>query len=195
MICAIVIAVLFMNGSALGLKTMVDKDSENYTGSDYFTDNDLRGDWDMSSFSTKITLKQDSAKVVGKVQAQGIMVDGLGVGVQCSGPENVIKIEERISNGNGLLADNGASRSNLFSGDTDNVIFTLSKISDVQKLYNKAWFSVFSNPSNFARIIVLFFWEMLRRYHGIRLVCLVTSMSSLDIFQATILCLKQIHLR
>ena len=81
--------------------------------------------------------------------------------MQCSGPENVIKIEERISNGNGLLADNGASRSNLFSGDTDNVIFTLSKISDVQKLYNKAWFSVFSNPSNFARIIVLFFWEML----------------------------------
>ena len=81
--------------------------------------------------------------------------------MQCSGPENVIKIEKRITNGNGLLADNGASRSNLFSGDTDNVIFTLSKIVDVQKLYNRAWFSVFSNPSNFARIIVLFFWEML----------------------------------
>lgn len=81
--------------------------------------------------------------------------------MQCSGPENVMKIEERITNGNGLLADNGASRSNLFSGDTDNVIFTLSKIVDVQKLYNKAWFSVFSNPSNFARIIVLFLWEML----------------------------------
>lgn len=81
--------------------------------------------------------------------------------MQCSGPENVIKIEKRITNGNGLLADNGASRSNLFSGDTDNVIFTLSKIVDVQKLYNKAWFSVFSNPSNFARIIILFFWEML----------------------------------
>ena len=81
--------------------------------------------------------------------------------MQCSGPENVIKIEERITNGNGLLADNGASRSNLFSGDTDDVIFTLSKITDVQKLYNKAWFSVFSNPSNFARIIVLFLWEIL----------------------------------
>ena len=81
--------------------------------------------------------------------------------MQCSGPENVMKIEERITNGNGLLADNGASRSNLFSGDTDNVIFTLSKIVDVQKLYNKAWFSVFSNPSNFARIMVLFVWEML----------------------------------
>ena len=81
--------------------------------------------------------------------------------MQCSGPANVKKIEERIANGDGLLADNGASRSNLFSGDTDNVIFTLSKIVDVQKLYNKAWYSVFSNPSNFARIIVLFLWEML----------------------------------
>ena len=81
--------------------------------------------------------------------------------MQCSGPNNVKQLEERISNGNGLLADNGASRSNLFSGDTDNVIFTMSKILNLQKLYNKAWFSVFSNPSNFARIFALFLWEMI----------------------------------
>lgn len=72
--------------------------------------------------------------------------------MQCSGPQKVKVLEERISNGNGLLAKNGASRSNLFSGDTDNVIFTLSKIMDIKKLYNTAWYSVFSNPSNFARI-------------------------------------------
>ncbi|WP_405290082.1 phage holin family protein [Methanobrevibacter sp.] len=81
--------------------------------------------------------------------------------MQCSGPNNVKQLEERISNGNGLLVDNGASRSNLFSGDTDNVIFTMSKILNLQKLYNKAWFSVFSNPSNFARIFSLFLWEMI----------------------------------
>ena len=81
--------------------------------------------------------------------------------MQCSGPGEVEQLEKRISNGNGLLAENGASRSNLFSGDTDNVIFTLSKILNLRKLYNKAWFSVFSNPSNFARIIVLFFAEMI----------------------------------
>jgi uncharacterized membrane protein YvlD (DUF360 family) len=80
--------------------------------------------------------------------------------IECTGPDKVNMLEGRISNGNGLLVDNGASRSNMFSGDTDNVIFTLSKILNVKKLYNKAWYSVFSNPGNFARIAVLFFGEM-----------------------------------
>ena len=75
--------------------------------------------------------------------------------MQCSGPTKVPELEKRISNGDGLLVDNGASRSNLFSGDTDNVIFTFSKILNIKKLYNKAWYSVFSNPSNFARIVAL----------------------------------------
>ena len=82
--------------------------------------------------------------------------------MQCSGITKVPELEERISNGDGLLVDNGASRSNLFSGDTDNVIFTFSKIMDFKKLYNKAWYSVFSNPSNFARIVVLFLADMIR---------------------------------
>ncbi|WP_303372449.1 phage holin family protein [Methanobrevibacter sp.] len=81
--------------------------------------------------------------------------------MQCSGISKVPELEQRISNGNGLLADNGASRSNLFSGDTDNVIFTFSKIMEFKKLYNKAWYSVFSNPSNFARIIALFLADMI----------------------------------
>ena len=82
--------------------------------------------------------------------------------MQCSGITKVPELEERISNGDGLLVDNGASRSNLFSGDTDNVIFTFSKIMDFGKLYNKAWYSVFSNPSNFARIVALFLGDMVR---------------------------------
>ena len=71
--------------------------------------------------------------------------------MQCSGITKVPELEQRISNGDGLLVDNGASRSNLFSGDTDNVIFTFSKIMDFGKLYNKAWYSVFSNR----------FWQIL----------------------------------
>ena len=82
--------------------------------------------------------------------------------MQCSGMTKVPELEKRISDGNGLLVDNGASRSNLFSGDTDNVIFTFSKIMDFKKLYNKAWYSVFSNPSNFARIIALFLADIIR---------------------------------
>ena len=81
--------------------------------------------------------------------------------MECSGPAKVKILEKRISNGEGLLADNGASRSNLFSGDSENVIFTMSKILDIKKLYNKSWFSVFSNPSNFARIVSLFIAEMI----------------------------------
>lgn len=81
--------------------------------------------------------------------------------MQCSGVSKVKVLESRISDGDGLLVNDGASRSNLFSGDTDNVIFTFSKILNIRKLYNKAWFSVFSNPSNFARIICLFLSEMI----------------------------------
>ena len=80
--------------------------------------------------------------------------------MECSGITKVKELEERISDGNGLLVDDGASRSNLFSGDTDNVIFTFSKILDLKKLYNNAWFSIFSNPSNFARVIVLCIFDI-----------------------------------
>lgn len=86
--------------------------------------------------------------------------------MQCSGITKVPELEERISNGDGLLVDNGASRSNLFSGDTDNLIFTFSKIMDFKKLYNKAWYSVFSNPSNFARIVALFLADMAREIYS-----------------------------
>ncbi len=70
-------------------------------------------------------------------------------------------IEQEISNGNGLLSDNGASRSNMFSGDTDNVIFTSSKLRDVKKMNNPSWYAVFSNSYNFQRICILFVWELL----------------------------------
>lgn len=86
--------------------------------------------------------------------------------MQCSGVTKVKVLEERISDGNGLLVENGASRSNLFSGDTDNVIFTFSKITDLKKLYNGAWYSIFSNPSDFARIVVLVVEDMIHEIYS-----------------------------
>ena len=86
--------------------------------------------------------------------------------MQCSGVTKVKILEERISDGNGLLVENGASRSNLFSGDTDNVIFTFSKITDLRKLYNSAWFSIFSHPNNFANIVVIVFEDMVREIYS-----------------------------
>ena len=70
-------------------------------------------------------------------------------------------IEERISNGKGLLYTKGASRSNLFSGDAEDVIFTYSRLKDLGKFYNKTWFYFYSSPANFGRIIALFLWEVL----------------------------------
>ncbi len=70
-------------------------------------------------------------------------------------------LEERISNGKGLLYSRGASRSNLFSGDAEDVIFTYSRLKDLKKFYNKTWFYFYSSPANFGRIIALFIWEVL----------------------------------
>lgn len=70
-------------------------------------------------------------------------------------------LEKRVSDGNGLLAINGASRSNLFSGDALNAIFTYSKLSDLSKFYTRAWYFFYSNPYNFARTVVLLVWDIL----------------------------------
>ena len=71
-------------------------------------------------------------------------------------------IEQKISDGNGLLSDKGASRANMFSGDSDNFIFTSSKIIELNKLYNKTWYSVFTTSNSFQRIFVLFLWDILK---------------------------------
>lgn len=70
-------------------------------------------------------------------------------------------IEKRISDGNGLLACHGASRTNLFSGDAGDVIFTYSQLKDLGRFYSRAWYYVYSYPSNFARIVALFLWDVL----------------------------------
>ena len=70
-------------------------------------------------------------------------------------------IEERISDGNGLLTCRGASRSNLFSGDADDVIFTYSQLKNLGRFYTRAWYYVYSYPSNFARIVALFCWDVI----------------------------------
>ena len=73
-------------------------------------------------------------------------------------------VEKRISDGNGLLSVNGASRSNLFSGDAEDVIFTFSRLKNLGRFYNKAWRYVFSNSSNFSRIVSLFLWDAVLDY-------------------------------
>jgi len=83
-----------------------------------------------------------------------------------TGLSDAPEIEARISNGQGLLAINGASRSNLFSGDAEDSIFTYSRLKDMKRFYTKSWYYFYSNPSNFPRIIALFIWDVIEEFFG-----------------------------
>ena len=81
--------------------------------------------------------------------------------IASNGPSDAPMLEKRISNGKGLLATNGASRSNLFSGDAQDVIFTYSKFTDLRGFYTRAWYFFYSNPYNFPRTLALYCWDIL----------------------------------
>jgi uncharacterized membrane protein YvlD (DUF360 family) len=83
-----------------------------------------------------------------------------------TGLSDAPEIESRISDGQGLLAKNGASRTNLFSGDAEDNIFTYSRLGEMKRFYSKSWLFFYSNPSNFPRIIALFFWDVLDEFFG-----------------------------
>lgn len=82
-------------------------------------------------------------------------------------------IENRISDGNGLLSLNGASRGNLFSGDAKDYLLTFSKLGTVSSFYTRSWYSIYSSPFFIARILILFLWDMIlelcsRVHHALR---------------------------
>ena len=80
--------------------------------------------------------------------------------VACSGPPDCAEIERRHASGRGLLADGGASRGNLLSGEADHVILTVSRI-DAEKRSNPGYRAFFANGFNVVRVLVLFSWEVL----------------------------------
>jgi uncharacterized membrane protein YvlD (DUF360 family) len=79
--------------------------------------------------------------------------------VRCSSPEDCAEIERRLRTGNGLLAGGGASRGNLFSGEADAMILTVSNIS-AEKRSNPGYRAFLARGSNVTRTLVLFFWEV-----------------------------------
>jgi uncharacterized membrane protein YvlD (DUF360 family) len=78
----------------------------------------------------------------------------------CSAPPDCALIEERHSSGHGLLADGGASRSNLLSGDADHVILTVSRM-EAEKKANPGYRAFLADGYNVTRTFVLFFYEVL----------------------------------
>ncbi len=77
----------------------------------------------------------------------------------CSSPEDCAEIERRLARGVGLLTDNGASRGNLFSGEADAMILTVSRMS-AEKRANPGYRAFLANGFNVTRVLVLFFWEV-----------------------------------
>jgi uncharacterized membrane protein YvlD (DUF360 family) len=76
----------------------------------------------------------------------------------CSSPEDCAEIERRLANGNGLLSGDGASRGNLFSGDAEAMILTVSHMA-AEKRANPGYRAFLANGFNVSRLLVLFCWE------------------------------------
>jgi hypothetical protein len=77
----------------------------------------------------------------------------------CSAPADCAEIERRHRSGRGLLANGGASRGNLLSGEADHVILTASR-SEAERKANPGYRAFFANGFNVLRSLVLFFWEV-----------------------------------
>ena len=77
----------------------------------------------------------------------------------CSSPQDCAEIERRHA-GAGLLADGGASRGNLLSGEAEETILTVSRL-DAEKGANPGYRAFFADGVNVTRALVLFFWEVL----------------------------------
>jgi uncharacterized membrane protein YvlD (DUF360 family) len=77
----------------------------------------------------------------------------------CSAPSDCAELERRHSSGRGLLANGGASRSNLLSGDADHVILTVSRM-EAEKKANPGYRAYLANGYNITRTLVLFCYEL-----------------------------------
>jgi len=75
-------------------------------------------------------------------------------------PRNTAEMEQRMTNGNGLLVDQGASRGNMFSGDAPDAMFTFSKLTGLSGIHSTNYYRYFINPYNFARMVDLFLWDI-----------------------------------
>ena len=65
-------------------------------------------------------------------------------------------IERELSTGNGLLAHDGASRGNLFSGDAPDSLFTFSTLLNPAQRSTTQYFLFYTNLYNLARTLALF---------------------------------------
>ena len=77
-------------------------------------------------------------------------------------PEDAAIIEARVGNGRGLLADDGVSISNLFSGDAATSLLTMSGLKEGKKGLgpSQSYAAFFTHPAGILRAVILTVGEM-----------------------------------
>lgn len=88
----------------------------------------------------------------------------LGRLVVANKPEDAALIESRVSNGRGLLADEGVSISNLFSGDAPTSLLTMSGLrrSGQGLGPSQSYAAFFTHPAGILRAVILTVGEMVK---------------------------------
>ena len=81
--------------------------------------------------------------------------------VSSSSPLLLPRLEQAVSNGNGLLVDGGASRGNMFSGDAPQVMNTASTMLDRSRFHTADFGAFFLYPYNFSRTLLLTIWDII----------------------------------
>ena len=76
-------------------------------------------------------------------------------------PQNAAEIEKRMTNGKGLLVNEGASRGNMFSGDAPDAMFTFSTLTGLSRIHTADYYRYLVNPYNSARMLELFIWDII----------------------------------
>lgn len=81
-------------------------------------------------------------------------------------PDDALVIAGRISNGEGLLSNNGASVGNLFSGDAARSYITMATIKDQEQGLGRSqtFLSFFASPYNYLSTLVRFVGEVAKEY-------------------------------
>jgi uncharacterized membrane protein YvlD (DUF360 family) len=87
-----------------------------------------------------------------------------GAAIVTNHPRDAAELERRISNGRGLLHEDGASRANILSGDAPHSLLTMSTVTDRSRpgRIGEDYFTYFSHPFNTSRTLVRAIGEILR---------------------------------
>ncbi|MFN2149178.1 MAG: hypothetical protein ACK2T2_12365, partial [Anaerolineales bacterium] len=91
-----------------------------------------------------------------------IVVSGGRLGADDGDPRDARVLEKERSSSRGLLSDGGASRGNLFSGDAEESLLTMSTVLEREHKKGPGFYFYLLNPYVISRLVVRFMIEILK---------------------------------